>query len=53
VAANPLKKVYLVPGRNVRSEKGDTEFYSEIIGCVQLNGSLVDVMNVFALRGPA
>lgn len=46
----PIKNVYLVAGRNVRAEKRDTEFYSEINGCVQLNGSLVDVMNVFVVN---
>ncbi len=46
----PIPKSYLVPGRNVRTEKEETEFYSEINGCVQLNGSLLDVMNVFVVN---
>ncbi len=48
--AKPIKNVYLVAGRNVRADKRETEFYSEINGCVQLNGSLLDVMNVFVVN---
>lgn len=48
--AKPIPKAYLVAGRNVRSEKDDLEFYSEINGCVQLNGTLLAVMNVFVVN---
>lgn len=48
--AKAVPRSYLVPGRNVRAENSDTEFYSEINGCVQLNGSLLDVMNVFVVN---
>jgi uncharacterized protein len=42
--------VYLVAGPNVRAEKDDTEFLSEINGRVQMNGSLLAVMNVYVVN---
>ena len=50
VPAQQPPKAYLVPGKNVRCDEQECEFYSEINGCVMLNGSVVDVMNVFVVN---
>ena len=43
-------EVYLVAGKNVGCNPEQTEFHSELDGFVQLNGTFLDVMNVYVVN---
>jgi uncharacterized protein (DUF342 family) len=50
IPARQPAEVYLVPGKNVGCNPDKTEFHSELDGFVQLNGTFLDVMNVYVVN---